>query len=211
MYGVWDNAYDIDWDSLPDKFIIKLNNGSGDAIICRNKSTFDFADVSEKLSCSLKKRFGIDGAEPHYLNITPRIIAEQLLDAEKQNVKSSSLVDYKIWCINGQPECVWVVTNRTKHSMEVMTYDLQWCAHPEYSSPSEHYTLMSYEIPRPVKFDYMLKMAAELSEGHPQVRVDLYEVDGKVYFGEMTFTSACGLMEYFTQDFLLKLGEKVNL
>jgi hypothetical protein len=96
-------------------------------------------------------------------------------------------------------------------TMQVMTYDTQWNPHPEYSSSSEHYALMDRVIPCPKNFDYMLRMASELSSGHPQMRVDLYEVGGKVYFGELTLTSACGLMDYFTPEFLLQLGEKVKL
>ena len=211
LLGVWDKVEDIDWNSLPDKFVLKVNNGSGDAIICHDKATLDIEDVSRRLGHALKMGFGIDSAEPHYLQSPPRIIAEQLLDATRQVAESTSLVDYKIWCLDGKPECIWVVADRTKHSMKVMTYDLQWRAHPEHSSPSEHYALMDKDIPCPQNLEFMLRMASELSAGHPQMRVDLYEVDGKVYFGELTLTSACGLMVYFTPEYLLHMGRKVKL
>ena len=211
LYGVWDKAEDIEWDSLPARFILKVNNGSGDAIICRDKARFDINEAAKKLDLALNLRFGIDSAEPHYLRISPKIIAEELLDAERQEVESTSLVDYKIWCINGKPECVWVVANRMPNTMQVMTYDTQWNPHPEYSLSSEHYALMDKVIPCPKNFDYMLRIASELSSGHPQMRVDLYEVAGKVYFGELTLTSACGLMDYFTPEYLQQLGAKVKL
>jgi hypothetical protein len=211
LYGVWKSVDEIDWDALPEKFILKVNNGSGDALICRDKSTFDKASAAERLDKALNLRFGVKSAEPHYLRIPPRILAEELLDAAKQNFVSTSLVDYKIWCFDGKPECILVVANRAAKTMEVMTYDTEWNAHPEYSVHSEHYALMNKEIPCPHNLQYMLQIASALSEGHPQMRVDLYEVDGKVYFGELTLTSACGLMEYFTPEFLLYLGQKVKL
>jgi len=211
LYDVWENPYEIDWECLPESFVLKMNNGSGDAVICRSKASFDTDGASVRLAESFRRRFGIMTAEPHYLKIAPRVIAEELLDASRQSVQSTSLIDYKIWCLNGVPECVWVVANRTKDSLEMMAYDLQWRPHPEYLVASDHYRLMNTEIPCPENLDFMLRMATELSAGFPQMRVDLYEVGGKVYFGELTLTSACGLMGYFTSDYLSAMGEKVKL
>lgn len=211
LYGVWDNPYEIDWESLPDRFILKMNNGSGDAMICRSKASFDKEYASDRLAESFRHRFGIMTAEPHYLKIDPFVIAEELLDASKQSVGSDSLIDYKIWCLNGVPECIFVIANRTNESMEIMVYDLQWQPHPEYLVVSDHYRLLKTEIPSPAGLEFMIRMASDLSAGFPQMRVDLYEVGGKVYFGELTLTSACGLMGYFTPDYLRAMGKKVKL
>ena len=210
-YGKWDNPEKIDWDSLPNQFVMKLNNGSGGVVICENKSDLDIPYITKKLKRNLKNRFGYLTGEPHYLTIKPFIIAEELLDKNKQQIKSSSLIDYKIWCFNGKPECVFTCMNRTPKGFETMTYDLDWNGHPEWSVHSDHYKIAKNIIPRPKSFDEMLRIAAILSEGFPQVRVDLYEVDSKPYFGEMTFTSAAGMMTYFTKDYLLYLGGKVDI
>ena len=211
LFGAWEHPDAIDWDALPEKFIMKMNNGSGDAVICHSKASFDKDAALAGIRKSFRHRFGIMTAEPHYLEIHPMVIAEELLDARRQTAKSLSLVDYKIWCLNGKPECIFVVSNRDGASMEVMTYGLDWHARPECIVPSDHYCLMKEDIPRPENLDFMLRMAADLSEGFPQMRVDLYEVGGKVYFGELTLTSASGLMIYFTRDYLLELGEKIEL
>lgn len=211
LYGVWSDVGSIDWDVLPEKFVLKTNNGSGDVILCDSISSFDKASAVSRISAFLERRFGIMTAEPHYLAICPRIMAEELLDARMQAVESSSLVDYKIWCINGRPEYIWVVANRSADGMDVLLYDLEWRPHPEYSVSSRHYRLMENGIPCPANIGFMLKMATDLSAGYPQMRVDLYEVGGKVYFGELTLTSASGMMEYFTPEFLLMMGEKIKL
>ena len=208
LYGRWSDANDINWDSLPSSFVMKLNNGSGDALICNNKNELDHKKVVKYFNRRIKKGFGYSTAEPHYRGMIPCIIAEELLDVTRQPIKSCSLIDYKIWCFNGKPECVWACYDRTKTSVKVATYDLEWNCHPEYSVYIGHYQKADILIPKPKALDKMLYMAAMLSQGFPQVRVDLYEVDNKPYFGEMTFTSNMGLMDFYTQDYLNYLGGK---
>ena len=106
------------------------------------------------------------------------IIAEELLDAEKQSIKSSSLVDYKIWCLNGSPEYIFVYTNRDGGNAECMVYDKQWNAHPEYMMTSSNFSIIKYDIPKPAHLEEMLKIAARLSDGNPEMRVDIYECGG---------------------------------
>jgi len=211
LYGKWDKADDIDWESLPQQFVMKTNNGSGDVLICRDKSRLDVAHWTKRFRHLLAIKFGNDNAEPHYNKICPCIVAEELLDNRQQAVKSSSLVDYKIWSFDGSPAYIWVCWNRTPHSCEVKTYDLDWNEHPEFSIDTNHYRLSSVSIPRPKSLDKMLNAASRLSKGFPVVRVDLYEVDGKPYFGEMTFTPASGYNFFYTQEFLNILGAKVKI
>lgn len=211
LYGKWDRVEDIDWESLPSRFIMKTNNGSGDVLICRDKSTLDTIFWTKEFSKLLKNKFGYQMAEPHYNKIPPCIIAEELLDAGTQPIPTSSLIDYKIWSFDGKPAYIWTCHNRTHHSVEVMTYDLDWNAHPEYSVPTSHYLLSQVRIPRPECLDRMLEVAAVLSRGFPQVRVDLYEVSGKIYFGELTFASAAGFNDFYTKEFLEILGSHVKL
>lgn len=211
LYGKWDKAKEIEWDLLPDSFVMKANNGCGDVLVCLEKSKLDQQAVTKQFEKLLSKKYGDVSGEPHYANIKPCIIAEELLDVEKQPIKTSSLIDYKIWCLNGKPELFYCIWNRTKSSIETRMYDLDWNYHPEWAVYSSHYLEGRGDLPRPKRFNQMLNIAERLSEGFPIVRVDLYEVDGKVYFGELTFTSLGGFMDYITQKQLLCMGEKVKL
>ena len=211
LYGKWDKVEDIDWDLLPNQFVMKVNNGSGDVLVCSNKKTLNIKASKVKFKKLLRHKFGYVAAEPHYWGIHPCIIAEELLDVTKQPIKTTSLIDYKIWCFNGEPECIWTCYNRTKNTVEVATYDLDWNYHPEWSVFTNHYIEAKVRIPKPVSLHLMLEIASKLSSGFKQVRVDLYEVGGKPYFGEMTFTSNMGLMDFYTQDYLNYLGSKVKI
>lgn len=210
LYGKWDRAEDIEWNSLPNKFIMKTSNGSGDVLICNSKKELDKEKSTAMMKRLLKRRFGYSMAEPHYNKIKPCIIAEELLDNTQQPIKTSSLIDYKIWAFDGKPTYIWVCYNRTRHSVEVGVYDTEWNFHPEFSISTPHY-ILGKQIPRPKSLEYMLKAAALLSKGLPEVRVDLYEVGGKPYFGEMTLTSAGGFNDFYTTEFLRILGNFTNI
>jgi len=207
LLGHWDKAQDINWDALPSKFVMKTNHGCGDALICKDKSRVDVALWTKIFSEGLKNKYGRKWAELHYDKIKPCIIAEELLDSEKQCAPSSSMIDFKIWAFNGQPAYILVCMNRVGEKLELGTYDLDWNLHTEFALASEHHIPSLKPIPRPHSLDTMLQAARVLSEGFPVVRVDFYEVDGKAYFGEMTFTPASGIITYYTPEFLAKLGD----
>ncbi len=211
IYGKWDAVEEIDWDKLPDKFIIKLNTGSGGNIICNDKAQLDLPLIKAKLNNWLKTDYSDIYVEPHYSDIKPCIIAEELLDANKQDIKSSSLVDYKVWAFNGEPAYIWVCYNRTPDSVEVGTYDLNWNYRPEKSVFNKVFKEGKTLVPKPKCLTEMLETASKLSVGHPQVRVDFYVVNNKCYFGEMTFTSLGGYMNFYTKKMLREMGEKTDL
>ena len=211
LYGKWDDVEHIEWEKLPDSFVLKMNNGSGDIIVCRDKSSLDIEAIKKLFKNLIKKTYGYTTAEPHYSFMKPCIIAEELLSPVNQATPSTSIIDYKIWCFDGKPECVWACRNREKMTVEVASYDLDWNHHPEHSIYTGHYMKSTIPFNRPKSLDRMLEVASILSEGFPQVRVDLYEVDDKVYFGELTFTSNFGMMEFYTDEYLEYLGSKVNL
>ena len=211
LYGVWTDANDIDWNKLPNRFVLKANNGCGDVTICKDKSILDKQQVVTYYNNLLKKDFGIQLGELHYKKIKPCIIAEELLDADKQQSPSSSLIDYKIWCFNGIPSYIFVFLNRMKGVAQCMVFDTNWNSYPNYLISSKHFVICDKPIQKPNKLNEMLRIARILSEGNPQMRVDLYEVEGKVYFGELTLTAACGFMNNYTEDFLNKLGSLVIL
>lgn len=206
LLGKWNNADDIDFDSLPDKFVLKPNNGSYDAIICHDKSKADFNDIRMRLNLSLRRRFGYDTAEIHYLRIPPCIIGEQMLETNE----IGGLIDYKIWCFNGKPYAIFLCANRDNvhHTTDFCFYDLQWKKHPEFITASFQ---NDFDVPCPENLDELLQVATKLSEGLPQVRVDLYDINGHIYFGEMTLSSNFGMMPYFTDDVLKKMGNQFKL
>ena len=211
LYGKWDKPEDIDWKSLPQQFVMKTNNASKTVLICKDKDNLDTDWWTKEIDRWMHSDYSIEKGETHYRAIPPCIIAEQLLDVTKQSVQSSSLIDYKVWAFDGKPAYIWCCLNRTPESIEVITYDTEWNAHPEYSENSYHFYLTDKRLPRPVTLDKMLSAAATLSKGFPQVRVDFYEVDGKLYFGEMTFTSSAGMNSFYTREFLLELGSLAKL
>lgn len=206
LLGHWDKAEDIDFDSLPDKFVIKPNNGSYDTVVVSDKSKADIEDIRKKMAVSLRNKFGFGNAEPHYLCIRPCIVAEQLLETED----SYGLVDYKIWCFNGNPYCIFACFNRDPHThhADFMCYDLDWQRRPDFMS-DDYKT--NCDCPRPANLETMLDIAKRLSKGLPQCRVDLYNLQGKIYFGELTLTSNYGMMPYFTQTTLDTMGDLCEL
>ena len=201
LLGKWDKAEEINFDSLPDKFVIKPNNGSYDTIIVRDKKKANFDEIRQRLELSLKSRFGFEYAEPHYLRIKPCIIAEQLLEANEDG----GLKEYKIHCLNGRPHSTFLASNRDIVAKKVdwMQYDLMWNRRPEWISPNFR---NESKCVKPAKLELMLNIASKLSANIPYVRVDLYFNNDKIYFSEMTFTPNFGMIPYYTQDFLEELG-----
>lgn len=202
LLGRWESAADIDFTSLPAKFVIKPNNGSYDTVVCTDKSKADFEEIRRKMDYSMHHHFGYENAEPHYLEIAPCIIAEQLLETDAPE----GLVDYKIWCFNGKPELFLLCANRDPitHHANLIAYDLNWNKHLEHMADDFK---NDATCPKPENLDGMLRIAEKLSEGLPQARVDLYNIKGKIYFGEMTMSSNFGMMPYFSDEILKKMGD----
>lgn len=208
LYGVWEKAEDIDFDSLPNKFVLKTNHGAGTVLPVMDKSKLNIKETKEKLNGWLKLRFGYNTFEPHYLKIKPLLIAEELLVNDSDF--SSSLVDYKVYCFDGKPFCILVCSDRTIGEQAHFTYyDLNWNSMPEVLI----YELKPFQadVPRPKHLDELLMCASKLAKGHPQVRVDFYIVNGKIYFGEMTFTSEGGYDSDVTREFCTKMGTHITL
>lgn len=212
MYGVWDSISEIDWDSLPQSFVMKTTNGSGTNLIVKDKNAMDRRDSLTQVDKWLHQHTGVTTTEFHYKDIKPRVIAEELLLNPSDIASfSTTLIDYKVWCFNGKAQYVWACSNRVGISTEVAMFDRDWNYHPEMSVFTEHYKEQSNLVPKPKNLLRMLEIAEILSKGFPVVRVDLYNLDGKIYFGEMTFTSLGGQMDFYTQDALLKMGNMVDI
>ncbi len=202
LYGVYDNANEIDIEQFPEKFVIKPNNGSGTVCVCKDKKNFDLESCKKKLNQALKKKFSDILFEYHYDYIEPKIICEEYLD----NHTNKLPVDYKFYCFDGYVDCVLVNSNR-EEKLHFDYFDLDWKPLP-YSL--EKYK-SSYTIEKPKKLKEMIKIAQDLSKGFPFVRIDLYEVNNKIYFGEFTFSPAGGMMYYATQEALNHFGDLLKL
>ncbi len=211
LIGKWDNVHEIDWGALPNQFIMKTNHGSADAQICIDKSKIDLSEWKYHFILASHKEYGINNCEFHYGKIKPCIIAEKLLDASKQPISSKSLIDYKVWCVNGEPQYIWACYDRTNARVQVMMYDTQWNAVPQKCFCTPHYRIAPELLPPPYSLRQMMESARALAEGFPVVRVDFYEVDKKLYFGEMTFTAAGGFNDFYSQEFQNEMGEMIDL
>lgn len=201
------------WDGLQTPFIIKANNSSQTLIVVKDKAAADLDGICRTLAGWMKDRiFWGYYMEPHYRYIEPCIIVEKFLEQDGSAAgMSSSLIDYKIWAFDGHAESVWACTNRDSHGLDAYLYDFDWRLHPELQHFDGHFRRGAGELPRPEGLERMRECAEILSKGFPQVRVDLYCVGKKVYFGEMTFTSSGGCMPFYTRDYLLELGELCKL
>jgi O-antigen/teichoic acid export membrane protein len=204
MLGTWKRSADIPWDDLPGKFVLKCNHDSGSTHIIDGDT--DRRAVGAALDEALKQQYGYRHGEMHYNGIDPCILAEQFLDSG-----DTVPVDYKVWCFDGKPYCIWACYGRTADHVYVNVYDLDWNPRPEASVFTDHYRDGRAILPKPETLPQMLEAAAKLSEGFPEVRVDFYEVRGKLYFGEMTFASLMGMMDFYTPEFLKELGDQVKL
>ena len=210
LYGVWENANDIDYDSLPDKFILKCNHDSGTCIVVDKSKNFNKEEINLKLNDALKVKFGYINGELFYNKIKPCIIAEEFLENYDCDF-SETLVDYKIWAFDGKPYCTWACYNRAEGHSYVNVYDMDWNVRPECSVFNDHYRDGKGKVPKPKTFDKMIEVASILSKGFPEVRVDLYEVNGRLYFGELTFMTLFGQIDFYTKEFLVELGNQCIL
>lgn len=211
LYGHWDNPEDIDFDSLPHEFVLKSNNGCGTVKIVKDKSVIDKSETIRLLKKWLKP-YGYVGGQTHYLRIRPCIIAEQLLhqDSKEKEFSPNSLVDYKMWCINGEPESIWVAYNRhDAFFVNMALYDREWNPIPQYLRNTNLETYNPKDIiPKPSCLEEMLEIARILSKPFPELRLDFYVIDGKPYIGELTFTSGYG---FYTEEYYDYLGHKMDI
>lgn len=207
LIGKWDSVEEIDWESLPNQFVMKCNNGSGDVVVCKDKHQLDIETTKRHFKECLVEKLSILSGEPHYAQIKPCIIAEELLDSSTQPCCSTSLVDYKIWVFDGKPMYIWCTWNREKYYANVALYDMDWQFHPEWSVWTSHYVKPLEQMPKPKCFEKLMEVVGKLGKGQPVARVDMYVVNDKMYLGEITMTSQGGYQDFYTQEFLNKLGD----
>lgn len=213
IYQYVQNGESINKDLLPknEGFVIKTSHGCGDVKVFRKNTDFNLNHVMNYFQPFLETAYGALEGGKHYMRIQPGLVVEKLLVNDKESQKySSSMIDYKFWCFNGEPHFCMVCTNRKTKSLELLIYDKNWNAHPEYMVLKHGYMLGKL-IPKPKNYERMIDICRILSKDFPCVRIDLYNINGKIYFGEMTFTSLGGMMNYYTNDFQLKAGSMIHL
>lgn len=198
LLGVWNSYEEIPFEKLPKSFVLKTTNGSSTNIIVKNKDKLNYKEVKTKLKGWLEVDTSyLKGFEMHYSKIKPRIIAEKYIESGTED-----LPDYKFLCFNGKVYYCWVDVGRY-HDHKRNVYDLNWKLQPwnqyTYGNTKKH-------ISKPDNFELMIELATQLCQGFSHVRVDLYNVKGKIYFGEMTFTNGSGFEAILPEKYNLMLG-----
>ena len=187
--GVWNCVEEIEFDKLPKQFVLKCTHDSGSVIICRDKLKFDIDNARKRLAYALRRNYYWNGREWPYKNVKPRIIAEEYI----QDDKNLEIVDYKFLCFNGKYKCAFTCTERFEHEgLKVTFFNTKWGK----MSVERHYPSSKKKISKPINYSKMIRIAEKLAENIPFVRIDFYEVNGKMYLSEFTLYPGCGFEEF---------------
>lgn len=204
-YGIWENFDEIDFDKLPNQFVLKTTHDSGGIVIVEDKNKFDIEKARKKINKSLSHKFFYINREWPYKNVKPRIIAEKFME----NEETKDLKDYKWFCFGGTPHYLFIASDRQNPNEETKFdfYDMDFVHLPitnEHPNSEDGGT-------SPKSFDLMKKLASKLSTGLPQARIDFYEVNGQVYFGEITLSHWGGLGRFNPEEWDTTFGNLIEL
>ncbi|MBE6570786.1 MAG: glycosyl transferase [Ruminococcaceae bacterium] len=199
--GVWDSFDEIDFSALPDKFVLKCTHDSGGISFCRNKAEFDFEAARKKIEKSLKRDYFLNGREWPYKNVKRRIIAEAFME----DASGPDLNDYKFYCFNGEPKFLYLSQGLSDHSTASISYlNLDWTIAPFKRTDYKPFETLPKS---PKNYDTMLEYCRVLSKDIPFLRVDFYEINEKLYFGELTFFPGSGFTKFDPDEWDEKIGE----
>lgn len=204
--GVWEKPEDIDWDNLPNQFVMKCTHDSGGLVICRDKVKLDKDAAIKKLQQSLNYDYYIAGREWPYKSVPRRIIAEKFIEPEP-NV--NDLPDYKWYCFNGEPKYCQVIQDRSSDE-KIDFFDAEW-NHQEFIGLNPKARHADKLPTRPENLNTHIKIARKLSKDIPYARVDLYDVGERIYFGEITLYPGCGFGALNPEEWNYKLGDLITL
>lgn len=206
QYGCYNEVDDIDFDVLPREFVIKSTAGSGNNIIIKDKGSLDLEQVKATINTWMAQSGKSLGREWCYKSDRPRIIVEKFIGRDKNN----DLPDYKFFCFNGKVYCLYTMINYTEdHSKgQLGFYDKNFCKMPCCRTD---YPDIDVEIPKPENFEKMVEYAEILSEDFPHARIDFYNLDGNIIFGEITFYNASGYTSFRPDSFDFELGDQFKL
>lgn len=197
LLGAYDSYNEIDFESLPDQFVIKCNHDSGSVTIVNDKSAINHKKLKKFYDFCIQRNYAYNTYEMQYKDITPKIIIEEKLES----YSGDEINDYKFLCFDGEPHYIWIDVDRhTNHKRKIV--DVNW-------NPQEfkQYDYQEKMVQKPDDFELMMSLVRKLCCGFDHVRVDLYNVDGRVYFGEMTFTNGSGYEKISPAEWDYKLGE----
>lgn len=201
LYGAWDHTEEIDFAKLPKAFVMKLNNGSGRNIIVKDKSQANWDSICQQLNEWKERNFAFETLELHYKDIIPKIICEEYLEGVAENV-----YDYNIYCFHGKPVYIWCIKGSHRPECQASFYNTDWEMQPfSYGYPKDPVL-----APKPERLDEMLHLSKKLCEGFEHVRVDWYNLpDGRVLFGEMSFSSWSGLSKWVPEEYDTVFGKLI--
>lgn len=195
---------DIDLDELPNKFVFKCNHGCKYNFIVKNKKSFDFDEVKRRITSWMSTNFGLKGYELQYYGIERKIYTETYI-----NTKKGDIVDYKFLCFNGRPTYIQIISDRSKDTKRLNYYDMDFkfvdISRKEFPNNKD---LLDK---KPEHFEAMIEYAKLLSKPFSFVRVDFYDIDGRVYLGELTFSPGNAKMEYENEEHSIMLGNMLKL
>lgn len=203
--GIYDNFEDIDFDKLPNEFVMKCTHNSGGNIICNNKKKFNYKFAKKTIENWLKKNFYNYNKEWPYKNVEPRIIIEKYMATEKQ----PELIDYKFFCFNGEPKFIYVSEGLRNHQTAKISF-----VDMDYKKTDFHrkdYKPFEKLPPQPKNFEKMKELAKKLSKNIPFIRVDFYEIENKIFFGELTFYPCAGYLPFEPEKYDMILGDMLEL
>lgn len=202
--GVWDNFDEIDFDSLPNQFVLKCTHDSGGLVICKDKSKLNLRKAKRKIEKSLKRNYYDQNREWPYKNVKPRILAEKYME---DGNSGDSLSVYKIMTFGGEPKIIQTIQNDKKANETIDYFDCEW----NLLDLKQNFPNSATPLSRPKKLDTMLALARKMSEGFAFLRVDFYEINEKVYFSEYTFYSDSGLAKFTPAKWDKILGDSIVL
>ena len=206
--GVWDTPDEIDFDALPNQFVLKCSHNSGKGMcICKDKESIDIDLVRKQLKKGLEERYFLTGREWPYKNVKPRILAEKYMVDES----GSELKDYKVLCFEGEPKLIELHMGRFTDHQTQDVYDTSWKKTSISQGNEEGYGMSKTDVAVPKCLDEMLRLSKELSRGIHHLRVDWYSINGKLYFGELTFFDGSGFVPFDDPNDDLTLGSWIKL
>ncbi len=202
--GVWNHFDEIDFDKLPNQFVLKCTHDSGGIVICKDKNKLDLKSAKKKIEKCLKRNYYWSSREWPYKDVRPRIIAEKYMEDRQAH----ELIDYKFMCFNGEVKCSFTCSERfSEDGLKVTFFDKCWNVMPF----ERHYPASKNPPKKPINYNKMIQFSEQLSKGIPFVRVDFYEINGQLYFGELTFYPGGGFEEFTPEDWDYKIGSWLKL
>lgn len=205
LYGAYDDAEEINFDILPNSFVIKTNNGSHTNILCKDKNSLNFIESKNKLNLWMKEWAGKVGREWAYYNVKPKIVCEEFIGLNL----NKGLDDYKFFCFNGEPYCLYTIIDRKDDDeLKLGIYDLEF---NKLKYRRIDINPIIQNINKPKNYQKMIEIVRILAKDFPHVRVDLYNINGEIYFGELTFYDGSGYKGYISDEFDSILGKEFVL